>query len=292
MKIDPKKSLGQNFLVNKGVVQKILNAAEITNSDLVVEIGPGEGVLTGKLGEKAARVVAIEKDRRLINVLRDTFQESGNIEIIESDVLKFTPYSIFHTPYSITHNPYKIVANIPYYITSHLLKTIFESWPQPKLIVLMVQKEVAQRIVARPPKMNLLALSVQLFTEPKIISYVSRGSFRPIPRVDSAIIKLTPKETLPRYCATHHCADYCATALLRYKLFQLIKIAFAGKRKQLKNTIGPVVEILAASGKKKPKFHYGAGKEILEKAGIKPESRPEELSLEDWLELTDIASRS
>ena len=253
MKITPKKSLGQNFLVNNGVVQKILSAAEVTSDDIVIEIGPGKGVLTEELGGKANRVIAIEKDHRLISDLKNTFREFSNVEIIESDVLKFSPYSILHIPYSITHNPYKVVANIPYYITSHLLKTIFESWPIPKLIVLMVQKEVAQRIMARPPRMNLLALSVQFYAEPKIISYVSRGSFRPMPKVDSAIIRLTPKYGIWNM-------EYG----IKDRFFKLIKTAFAGKRKQLKNTVG---------------------REILEKAGIRPESRPEELSLGDWLKI-------
>ena len=246
MKIIPKKSLGQNFLVNKGVVQKILNAAEITNSDLVLEIGTGKGVLTEELRKKANRVIAIEKDHRLINDLKNTFREFSNVEIIEDDVFKFDPYSIIHIPY-------KIVANIPYYITSHLLKTIFEKWPMPELVVLMVQKEVAQRIVAKPPEMNLLALSVQFFAEPKIISYVSRGSFRPIPKVDSAIIRLVPRRE-----------TRITDQEFREKFFRLAKTAFAGKRKQLKNTVGL---------------------ERLTKVGIKPESRPEELSLEDWLKL-------
>ena len=249
-----KKSLGQNFLVNAGVIQKILNAAKITNSDLIVEIGPGKGFLTEELRKKANRVIALEKDHRLISVLKNTFQGSGNIEIIESDVLKFNPYSIFPSPYSIIHNPYKIVANIPYYITSHLLRTIFERWPQPTLIVLMVQKEVAQRIMAKPPDMNLLVLSVQFYAEPKIISYVSRGSFRPMPKVDSAIIRLVPND------------NQRLTTPNQQQLFKLIKTAFAGKRKQLKNTIGS---------------------EVLKNTGVKPESRPEELSLNDWLKIAD-----
>ena len=246
MEIIPKKSLGQNFLVNKGIAQKILNAAEITNNDLVLEIGPGRGVLTEELRKKANRLIAVEKDHRLITDLKNMFREFSNVEIIEGDVLKFNPYSIFHIPY-------KIVANIPYYITSHLLKTIFEKWPVPKVIVLMVQKEVAQRITAKPPHMNLLALSVQFFAEPKIISYVSRGSFRPIPKVDSAIIRLTPKHEIWNI-------EYG----IKDRFFKLIKTAFAGKRKQLKNTIGI---------------------EVLKNTGIKPESRPEELSLGDWLKL-------
>src|SRR3989338_2978455 len=258
-----KKSLGQNFLINPGVLDKIVKAAELDKDDTVIEIGPGTGVLTEKLVEKvrstgsgqAGRVIAIEKDARLIAQLKEKFKNT-NVDIVEGDILKIDPTPLLR--YCATG--YKLIGNIPYYITSHLLKTVFEKWPAPKLIVLMVQKEVAQRIMAKPPHMNLLALSVQFFAEPKIISYVSRGSFRPIPKVDSAIIRLVPRREAR-----------ITDQEFREKFFKLAKTAFAGKRKQLKNTVGA---------------------EILGKAGIRPESRPEELFLEDWLKLTDIASRS
>lgn len=241
-----KKSLGQNFLVNPGVLDKVVKAAELDKDDIAIEVGPGTGVLTEKLSEKVRRVISVEKDRRLIEGLENKFAGS-NVEIVEADVLKFNPGS-----YPLMAGGYKIIGNIPYYITSHLLKTIFEKWPRPELVVLMVQKEVAQRIVTKPPHMNLLALSVQFYAEPKIISYVSRGSFRPIPKVDSAIILLTSKIKT-------------ADEKQKEQFFKIIKRAFAGKRKQLKNTVGL---------------------ELLNKAGIKPESRPEELTLEDWLKLS------
>src|SRR3989344_3805526 len=251
-----KKSLGQNFLINQGVLDKIVTAAELDKDDTVIEIGPGTGVLTEKLVEKvrstgsgqAGRVIAIEKDARLIAQLKEKFKNT-NVDIVEGDILKIDPTPLLR--YCATG--YKLIGNIPYYITSHLLKTVFEKWPAPKLIVLMVQKEVAQRIMAKPPHMNLLALSVQFFAKPKIISYVSRGSFRPTPKVNSAIIKLTPIRS---------------DLELADRFFKLIKTAFAGKRKQLKNTVG---------------------KEILENTGIRPELRPEELSLEDWLRIVNFA---
>lgn len=253
MGIFAKKSLGQNFLVNRGILDKITSAAEVTKEDTILEIGPGTGVLTKKLSEKAGRVVTVEKDRRLIENLKEKFKNT-NVEIVKEDILKLDP-----SRYSLVASGYKVIGNIPYYITSHLLKTIFESasWrmAQPSLIVLTVQKEVAQRIVAKPPHMSLLALSVQFYSEPKIVSYVSRGSFRPMPKVDSAIIRLAPR--LPEGLLLEN-------PEARILFFKLIKTAFAGKRKQLKNTIG-----------------LG----ILNKAGIRPESRPEELSLEDWLKI-------
>ena len=262
MKIIPKKSLGQNFLINQGILEKIVSAAELKKSDTVLEIGPGTGNLTKLLSEKAGRVIAIEKDHRLIEGLQEKFQNT-NVEIIEADVLKLETETLIGN-WKLETGNYKIVANIPYYITSNLLRTIFEKWsrssddrgsstksgPKPELIVLTVQKEVAQRILAKPPDMNLLALSVQLYSKPKIMSYISRGSFRPIPKVDSAIIKLTPKnETDIRE---------------NERVLSIAKKSFAGKRKQIQNTL--------------PEINF----ESLE---INPKSRPEELSLENWLKI-------
>ena len=257
LKIVQKKSLGQNFLINEGILDKIVRAAEISPEDVVVEIGPGTGNLTKKLAEKSKRVIAIENDRRLIDSLREQFKDT-NVEIIEGDVLKLPRLNLVQQGLTL----YKIVANIPYYITSNLLRTIFESWPRPKLIVLTVQKEVAKRIIAKPPDMNLLALSVQLYSEPKIISYVSRGSFRPTPKVDSAIIKLTTY-------------DLRLTTSERENFFKLIKAGFSGKRKQLVNNLAK---------------NFGMIKDdlsgIFEKVGIKHDIRAENLSLNQWVELS------
>lgn len=244
--------MGQNFLINTGIFDKILNAAELTKNDTVLEIGAGTGTLTQRLAENVHQVIAIEKDLELVGLLREKFRNS-NTNIVGEDVLKVGE-SVSRSLASGEHG-YKIVGNIPYYITSNLLRKIFETWPIPELIVLMVQKEVAQRIIAKPPHMNLLALSVQFYSKPKIVSYVSRGSFRPMPKVDSAIIRLKPKAKRLK-------------PEQKNIFFKLIKTAFAGKRKQLKNTIGL---------------------EILKKAGIKPESRPEELSLEDWLRIERVS---
>lgn len=243
-----KKSLGQNFLVNQGVLEKIAAASNLKPADIVLEVGPGKGALTEKLASGAGKVIAIEKDRRLIDELAEKFS-GANVEIKEGDIMETNPGGL-----GLKAGEYKLVANIPYYITSNLLRKIFEEWPRPALIVLMVQKEVAERIMAGPPDMNLLALSVQFFAEPEIIAHVSRGSFRPTPNVDSAVIRLTPK-------ATPISKD------LLDKIFAVAKKAFAGKRKQLKNTVG---------------------QEILLKAGIDPRERPEKLSLADWLKIGEV----
>src|SRR3989344_38037 len=146
-----KKSLGQNFLINPHILDKIVSVAEITKNDTVIEIGPGTGNLTKRLAEKSKRTIAIERDRELIPILKENLKDYTNIEIIEGDILKLNPTALLR--YCATS--YKIVANIPYYITSHLLKTVFEEWPKPELIVLTIQREVAQRIMAKPPHMNL-----------------------------------------------------------------------------------------------------------------------------------------
>lgn len=248
--IKAKKSLGQNFLINQGILDKIVSAAELAPEDTVLEIGPGTGNLTKKLSEKAGRVIAIEKDRRLIEDLKKGLQGT-NVEIVEGDILKLDIETLFrNSKLDIRISDYKVIGNIPYYITSHLLKTIFNSWPTPELIILTVQKEVAQRIVVRQPDMNLLALSVQLYSSPEIISYISKGSFRPTPKIDSAIIKLVPKEGI----STEE----------NEKALAIAKKAFAGKRKQLQNTLKGI---------------------NLESLGINPASRPEELSTEDWLKI-------
>ncbi len=209
--IPAKKSLGQNWLVNEGVLDRIVQAATIAPGDTILEIGPGQGALTERLVATGVRVIAIEKDARLIAPLREKFP---TIEIIEGDILEFDP-----SAYQLQATPYKVVANIPYYLTSHLIRLMLEQWPAPELAVLMVQEEVARRMMAKPPEMNLLALSVQLYATPEVVMRVSRGSFRPIPTVDSAVVKLTP-----------HAVDREEAS----RVLALAKKAFGQKRKQLK----------------------------------------------------------
>ena len=257
--IRSKKSLGQHFLRNRGALEKIVAAAELVPTDTVLEVGPGEGVLTALLLERAGRVVAVEKDSHLIPVLQKRFAKeiaSGKLELIHCDILDLEKIEPF---------PYKIVANIPYYITSHFLKTVFTKWLQPKLIVLMIQKEVAQRIMAKPPHMNLLALSVQFYAEPKIVGYVSRGSFQPMPKVDSAIIKLTPKN------------NNRLLTIDNGHFFKVIRAGFSEKRKQLLNNLAKNFDTT------KEKI-----KNIFSSAGIKEKARAENLSLQEWEKLAEL----
>ncbi len=261
MLIHAKKSLGQNFLVNPHILDKIVATAEVSKNDIILEVGPGTGNLTKKLAEKAGKVIAIEKDRQLIGPLKETFKNYPNVEIIEADVMAKAAFVWQRQPL-----PYKIVANIPYYITSNFLRMVFEEWPQPKLIVLTIQKEVARRIVVRPPYMNLLALSVQYYSEPEIIGYISRNNFRPVPKVDSAIIKLTP-----RSLASGEISRSKASGRSEEELFRLIKNGFSEKRKQLASVLAKKLKI--------PKEKII---DIFQKEGIAPTARAENLSLEQW----------
>lgn len=260
--IKAKKSLGQNFLINEGVVAKIVQSAELTAEDTVLEVGPGTGNLTRALVATGARVIAVEKDHRTIEDLNAEFS-AAQIEIIEGDILEFNP-----SEHNLIEGEYKIVANLPYYITSHFIRTVFESagWrmAQPSLLVLMVQKEVAKRIMAKPPDMNLLALSVQYYAVPEIITNVSRGSFRPIPEVDSAVIRLIPR------------TEYPLPAEKEELFFSILKSAFAGKRKQLINTLPVVI------GKNKQ-----GTVDLLNQIGLDPQTRPETVDMALWLILVN-----
>jgi 16S rRNA (adenine1518-N6/adenine1519-N6)-dimethyltransferase len=279
--IQPKKSLGQNFLINEGIYTKIIDAVETKKGETVLEIGPGMGILTEYLAKTEADIIGIEKDGKLANYLKTKFASPKNVKlqaesrtkstsdnfglspfgarvkIIEGDILEFDIASL-----GLKDGNYKVVGNIPYYITSHLLKTIFENWPKPKTITLMVQKEVAQRIRTKPPEMNLLAVSVQYYAEAKIISYVSNGSFYPSPDVDSAVIKLTP----------HVMPD---SATFQKQFFKVAKAGFAGKRKQLINNLSRGMTLEKDEIQKK-----------LASVGVDPQRRAETLTIEEWRKIT------
>jgi len=253
----PIKRLGQNFLIDKNVLKKIVEAAELSINDVVLEVGPGIGNLTIELAKKIKKVIAVEKDKRMVEILKERLKEERieNVEIINEDILKFLPSFKMR-------GSYKVVANIPYYLTSRLIRNLLEMERKPKLIVLMVQKEVAQRICAKPPKMNLLAVSVQFYAKPKIVSFVSKNCFWPRPKVDSAIIKIEPKKE-----------DLTDKDLF----FKIVKAGFSQPRKQLINNLS-----------KKLKEKKEIIKKFLSEAKILPIKRAEALSIEDWKKLTKI----
>lgn len=273
LSIKPKKGLGQNFLINEGIYKKIVAAAEIKAGDMVVEIGSGLGTLTEYLAQTGANIVAIEKDHKLASYLTTKFARNNHVTIIEDDIIKFNPATFARSSTSSKSvDKYRVVGNIPYYLTSHLLRIIFEAWPSPELIVLMLQKEVAQRIVAKPPKMSLLAVSVQYYAQPKIISYVSHGSFYPQPEVDSAIIRLVPSE---QFTVDGENAENCKLKTANF--FRVVRAGFAGKRKQLVNNLARELKLTKNFVEKK-----------IKSIGIDPKRRAETLTLGEWEKIVNI----
>lgn len=281
--IRPSKRLGQNFLIDKEVVRKIIEAAELKPEDIVLEIGPGIGALTIELAKRVKRVITIEKDLKMIEVLRETLKDFGNIEIIQGDILKLK-FQIANSKIQIP-KIYKIVANLPYYIVSPVIHQFLENTQvRPVSMVLMIQKEVGQRICAKPPEMSILAVSVQFYAQPEIISYVSKKSFWPQPKVDSAIIKITPKN----FAEVHplsilHRSDLCQL------FFKIVRAGFSQPRKQLINNLSR----LNFSSKnlrgqaKNPKLNRERVKSWLLKNNIQPTQRAETLTIEDWISLTE-----
>ncbi len=258
--IKPKKSLGQHFLRCQWVVDTLIHAGELTKQDTVLEIGPGTGVLTRALGKHAGTVLAVEKDEKLAQLLRKSLREerNTNVEIIEGDVLQLLPS--FFSRYTLHATRYKLISNIPYYLTSRMLRMVFESSSKPCLVVLTIQKEVAERIAAHPPDMSILALSVQAYGRPEIIKTVPASCFYPPPQVDSAIIKISGISD----------SFFTSYSVPEKYFFRIIKIGFASKRKQLAGNL--------SRGLKMPREKT---EEILKSAGINPKQRAEELTLEN-----------
>ena len=251
------KSLGQNFLQDPIALQRIVDSAEFLPTDTVLEIGPGLGALTRHLAAAAGEVVAVELDGRLIPALEKTIAGFTNIRIVQGDILDFVPADI------IPIEDYLVVANIPYYITSALLRHLLESNPRPRRVVLTVQKEVADRICAKPGDMSILALSVQVYGEPRVVAKIPAGAFHPAPKVDSAVVRIDmfPEPLIP-------------FALLD-TFFWLVKAGFSQKRKKLRNSL--------SAGIRKSPAEIEA---ILRAAGIDPQRRAETLSPEEWRKLT------
>jgi 16S rRNA (adenine1518-N6/adenine1519-N6)-dimethyltransferase len=269
--LDPKKSLGQNFLVDETHLARIAAAADLTSQDTVLEIGPGLGVLTRYLAEQAGRVVAVELDERLIPILAERFAEQSNVRFVHADILDVDPVTLLAAtdPYQVTDKApspvlsYKVVANLPYYITSAVLRHLLEAAQPPTLAVVMVQREVAQRIVAGPGDMSLLAVGVQFYAEAKIVQKVPAGAFYPRPKVDSAVLRLDVRPTP------------AVPDVDRDRFFDVVRAGFGQKRKQLLNSLSSGLGVSKEAVRKH-----------MEKAGVDPRRRAESLSLAEWGALT------
>jgi len=257
--IRPDKSLGQNFLQDDTALRKIISVSQITPSDTVLEIGPGLGSLTRYLAISAQEVIAVELDDSLLPILSSVIKEFENVRVIHGDILKIPVADL------VKSDSYQVVANIPYYITSAIIRHLLESQPKPKSIVLTIQKEVAQRICAKPGDMSLLALSVQVFGQPNIVADISSDAFFPAPKVDSSVIRLDTFSE-PAIPATH--LD---------SFFTLAKAGFSQKRKTLRNSLSAGLSISGDDAEG-----------LLKKSGIDSKRRAETLSISEWATLTDL----
>jgi len=255
--IHPSKKFGQNFLISRSVLEKILKGACLKKTDIVLEVGPGIGTLTKEVAKKVKRVIAVEKDLKMIEILKQTLKDFKNVEIIAGDILKTDPKT-----YKLGTTNYRLISNLPYYITSPVLRKFLEAENPPQQMILMVQKEVAQRICAKPPKMSILAVSVQFYAKPEIISYVSKRCFWPQPKVDSAIIKIVPRRSA--YGSTLFCERF----------FRIVRAGFAHPRKQLVNSLAFKLKL------EKEKI-----KEWLLKNGVDPAQRAQTLTIRNWKDL-------
>ena len=292
----PNKLMGQNFLRDKNVLNKIIATANLTKDDCVLEVGPGLGVLTRELAKYAGQVIAVEKDKNLAIQLKEEFKNNKNAEIIEDDILEFLKTSAQDGSASGGKNyklqtTYKVVANIPYYLTSHLIRLLLESKTPPTEIILLIQKEVAKRICARPPEMSLLAVSVQFYADVKIIASVSKKAFRPQPKVDSAIIRITPHAICHPERSEGSKKDSSRLAEARAKraaapqndkinienFFRVVRAGFSHPRKQLLGNL--------SGGLKMEKEKIISA---LQAANLSPQQRAETLTVNDWLNVAEL----
>lgn len=257
--IQPKKSLGQNFLHDPGALEKIVALAELQPEDTVLEIGPGTGALTRFLARAARKVIAVEVDDRLKPILDSELSQYPNVWVIYQDILTVDVAGLLRP------NPYVVVANLPYYITSAILRHLLESSYRPRRLVLTVQQEVAERLVARPDNMSLLSVSVQFYGAARIVNKLKPAAFWPRPDVDSAVVRIDVYDQPPVAVPDEQ------------TFFRVVRAGFSQKRKQLKNALG--------GGLGLP--HQQAA-ELLEQAGIDPRRRAETLSLEEWAGLSRV----
>jgi 16S rRNA (adenine1518-N6/adenine1519-N6)-dimethyltransferase len=259
----PQKGFGQNFLTSESVLRRIVEAGDLTQSDVVVEVGPGLGHLTHHLARYAGRVVALEIDRGLIRELRRIFQNTPSVEIVEQDVLTFDPATI------VDSRPYKVIANLPYYLTSAALRHFLEECqPRPERLVVMLQREVADRILAKPGDLNLLAISVAVFGRPRQVVRVPANAFYPQPKIESVVLRIDTYDQ-----------PQITSAVERF--FKVVAAGFSTPRKQVHNSLAQRIWMPP-----------GEAPVALRAAGIDPTRRPQTLTIAEWDQLTlELQSR-
>lgn len=256
-----RKQLGQHFLIDKRVLARIVRAADLSPEDTVIEVGPGLGILTIELAKRAGRVIAVELDDRLAELLGQRLKALSNVKIINADILKVNPVDLLED-----RTQYKVIANLPYYITSPVLHHFITASPRPLLMVVMLQREVAEAIVAKTGKMGLLAIALHIYSKPKIVAYVSAKSFYPHPRVDSAIVRF---DMLPEPAIKVDFEGFMT----------LVRCGFSSPRKQLRNSLAQGLGLKPA-----------VVANLLQKANIDPGRRAETLSLAEWSQIYELVT--
>ncbi len=251
--------MGQHFLVDDRVLESIVSAAELTPSDIVVEVGPGLGILTRELARRAGGVIAVELDTKLASALEQALASLANVTIVNADILECDPEALITKAKGDVEPEYKVVANLPYYIATAVVRHFLETRLKPRLMVVTVQKEVAQAIVAQPGDMSLLSVSVQFYGKPSIVDYVPPRSFYPAPKVDSAIVRI---EVYDRPAVGVGDVAW---------FFEVVRSGFAAPRKQLHNSLAQGLKILPAEAAA-----------LLERVGISQKRRAETLRLDEW----------
>ncbi|MFW6126521.1 MAG: 16S rRNA (adenine(1518)-N(6)/adenine(1519)-N(6))-dimethyltransferase RsmA [Chloroflexota bacterium] len=257
--IRARKGLGQHFLVDRAVLNRIVTAAELTATDVVLEVGPGLGILTEKLADIAASVVAIEIDPRLASALEERLASCGNVTVVNRDVLQTEPGALLGLAADKLDTPYKVVANLPYYIASAVVRSFLEGRPKPCVMVVTVQKEVAAQMVAEPGGMSLLSVGVQFYGKPSIVQRIPASKFYPRPKVDSAVVRIDVFE--------RPAVDVDDEA----EFFNVVRAGFSAPRKQLHNALAQGLLLSP---------HEAAS--LVERAGVCKKRRAETLSLEEW----------
>ncbi len=257
--IAPKKSLGQNFLHDPNALEKIVEIADLMPGDTVLEVGAGTGALTVRLAQSRARIIAVEIDERLLPILRQQLADFPQVQIVHANILETNVAEL------VGVQEYVVVANLPYYITSAILRRLLDIPHKPRRLVLTIQQEVAERLIAQPGDMSLLTVSVQFYGKPTIVTRFNPAAFWPRPDVASAVVRIDVYDRPP--------VDVPSEALF----FKIVRAGFGQKRKQLKNSLGSGLGI-----------NHAEASAILQKAGIDPARRAETLTLDEWAAITRV----
>jgi len=260
-----KKGLGQHFLVDAEALGRIVAAADLAAADTVIEVGPGLGVLTRELATKAGNVIAIELDSNLASALEESLASYSNVAIINDDVLNVDPATALSLVGEGVAASYKVVANLPYYVASAVVRHFLEASPRPRLMVVTVQKEVAQQMVAPPGKMSLLSVGVQFYGRPTIVDYIPASGFHPRPKVDSAVVRIEVYD------------EPAVRVEDEKRFFEVVRAGFSRPRKQLHNSL--------AHGLGMSPSEAAA---LVEKAGLCKKRRAETLDLGEWARLHEV----